>query len=88
LDPPYQPISPTANFTGYTSESFTIADQQRLAEVFRQLSSRGCMVMLSNSPKVYDLYDGYTIVKVNATRAISCVGSRRGPVEELLIMSY
>ncbi|MEM2100328.1 MAG: DNA adenine methylase [Thermoproteota archaeon] len=88
LDPPYQPISPTANFTEYTSESFTIADQQRLAEVFRQLSSRGCMVMLSNSPKVYDLYNGYTIVKVNATRAISCVGSRRGPVEELLIMSY
>jgi len=90
LDPPYQPISATASFTGYTADSFTFKEQERLAHVIRQLDSRGCMFMLSNSPKVRDLYEGhgFCIKTVNAPRSISCVGNRRSPVEELLIMNY
>jgi DNA adenine methylase len=34
LDPPYYPVSDTANFTGYISDAFGIDDQKRLAEVF------------------------------------------------------
>jgi DNA adenine methylase len=90
LDPPYQPISQTANFTGYTAESFTWRDQQELAKVFHELDSSGCLVMLSNSPKVRSLYEGhgYQIEVVKATRAISCIGNRRGPVDELLVLNY
>jgi DNA adenine methylase len=88
FDPPYQPVSSTSHFTAYTKQSFTMQDQQRLAEAFRQLDSRGCLLMLSNSPKVRDLYRGYQVVDLKATRAISCVGSGRGRVEELLVVNY
>jgi len=88
FDPPYQPVSSTAHFMAYTKQNFTIQDQQRLSEIFRELNSRGCLLMLSNSPKVRGLYRDYRVVDLKATRAISCVGSGRGHVEELLIMNY
>jgi len=90
LDPPYQPVSSTASFTAYTPESFAWHDQQELAEVFHELHSKGCLLMLSNSPGVRPLYEGcdYRIEVVKAARAISCVGNRRGPVDELLVVNY
>jgi DNA adenine methylase len=90
FDPPYQPVSSTANFTEYTTQSFGWEDQERLAETFRELDERGCLLMLSNSPRVEKLYakSHYRIERVKASRAISCIGSKRGPVDELLIMNY
>jgi DNA adenine methylase len=90
FDPPYQPVSHTANFTSYTSQSFEWRDQEKLASMYHELATRGCLLMLSNSPKVERLYSqfGYRIERVRAIRAISCVGSKRGPVEELLILNY
>ncbi|CEP69092.1 D12 class N6 adenine-specific DNA methyltransferase [Moorella glycerini] len=90
LDPPYYPVSDTANFTGYTSDAFGIDDQKRLAEVFRELDKRGCLVMLSNSdtPFIRELYSGYDIQVVYATRAINCRPERRGPITELVIRNY
>ena len=90
LDPPYQPISKTANFTGYTKNAFRSEDQERLALTFRKLSRRGCYVMLSNSDSEYvrDLYSKFTIKVVRANRAINCKGERRGRINELLIMNY
>jgi len=37
LDPPYQPLSKTTNITSYTKDSFSYKDQNRLANVFREL---------------------------------------------------
>lgn len=90
LDPPYQPVSHTASFTSYTRQSFQWGDQERLADTYHRLAARRCLLMLSNSPRVEKLYSnsGYRIERVRATRAISCVGSKRGPVEELLILNY
>jgi DNA adenine methylase len=90
FDPPYQPISKTANFTGYTKNAFRSEDQERLALTFRKLSRRGCHVMLSNSDSEYvrDLYSKFHIETVKANRAINCKGERRGAVNELLIMNY
>jgi DNA adenine methylase len=90
FDPPYQPVSSTANFTSYTAESFNWGDQEQLARAYHELANRGCLLMLSNSPKVEKLYSQYEyrIERVGATRAISCVGAKRGPVEELVILNY
>jgi DNA adenine methylase len=90
FDPPYQPLTTTAAFTDYTREGFGEADQRDLAEVFRELDKRGCMVMLSNSttPMLRDLYREFKSVTLKAKRAISCKGNGRGAIDELLIMNY
>ncbi len=90
LDPPYQPLSATANFTSYTSRCFGETDQQELADVVKQLDKRGCRFMLSNSDNefVRQLYKDFRIETVLATRAINCKGSRRGRITELVILNY
>lgn len=90
FDPPYHPVSPTANFTSYTAGSFTEADQRRLADTFRTLSNRGCKVMLSNSdtPLIQQLYGDYLVETVAAPRLVNRDASRRGPVNEVLVRNY
>jgi DNA adenine methylase len=89
LDPPYHPLSDTANFTSYTSTDFGQEDQQRLAQVFHELDRRGSFLMLSNSSTgfIRELYDGYEQIPVQATRAINSKASHRGPIPELLVMN-
>lgn len=90
LDPPYHPLSETANFTSYTPDAFEEDDQRRLAEVFRELDRRGCLVMLSNSdtPFIRELYKNYDIQVIYAKRAINCRADKRGPISELVIRNY
>lgn len=89
LDPPYVPISDTAYFAAYSDGGFGPDDQKRLAEVYRKLDERGCLLALSNSntEKVHELYDGYgfEMKEIFAPRAISAKASTRGEVSELLI---
>ena len=90
FDPPYHPVSETAYFTSYVDDGFGPEEQERLAEVFRELSDKGVLVMLSNSDREYirDLYRGFRIESVQAKRAINCRADRRGPVSELIIRNY
>jgi DNA adenine methylase len=90
FDPPYVPVSDTAYFTAYTRGSFGPRDQTQLADVYRQLSERGCRLMLSNSdtPLVRDLYRGFRLVELQARRSINSRADRRGPVGELVVMNY
>jgi DNA adenine methylase len=95
IDPPYAPLSPTANFTAYTHDRFDAADQRRLHAIVIGLVRRGCHVLLSNSTAeaITALYasDGETIrsglkaIRVPARRAINRNSTGRGPVEEYLI---
>lgn len=87
FDPPYMPLSITANFTEYMAGGFTLKDQERLAACFRRLAERGVGVLLSNSdtPKVHELYAEFQRDAVQAKRAINSKADRRGPVSELLI---
>ncbi len=90
FDPPYEPLSNTANFTSYTSLNFSWADQEKLARLFHVLAAKKCYLMLSNSPEVRELYEGhgYRFESVKAGRAINSVATKRGPVDELLVMNY
>ncbi|NJP07903.1 MAG: DNA adenine methylase [Chloroflexaceae bacterium] len=87
FDPPYEPLSHTSNFTSYTSNGFTRADQHRLAATFRTLDARGCLLMLSNSntPLIHELYQGFSIHLIKARRAINSNPNGRGVIQELLI---
>lgn len=90
FDPPYQPLTKTSSFTSYTSKAFAVSDQQRLADVFKALSERGCHVMLSNSDNeiIRELYREFRIEEVLASRAINSNPEKRGKITELLILNY
>ncbi len=90
FDPPYHPISQTSKFTSYNRDSFTIEDQIRLRDTFVALSDRGVKVMLSNSDCEFirDLYEGFNIYEISASRHINSKGGKRGKITELLVTSY
>ena len=87
FDPPYDPVTTTANFTSYTADSFGADDQRALADTARELASRGCHVMLSNSdtPFIRSIYKGFNIDRVKCPRAINSNAAKRGDVDELII---
>ena len=90
LDPPYDPLSYTSNFTAYTPNGFGRENQMALANVYRKLLDRGCSILLSNSdiPFIRTLYSDFSIKDVNVQRAINCKGSKRAGHKELLISNY
>ncbi len=89
LDPPYYPLK-KASFTTYTAGNFLEKEQKQLAEVFRELDKRGCKIMLSNSDTQFikDLYNGYKIHIVKATRMINCDATKRGKINEVVVLNY
>tara|TARA_Y100000588_G_scaffold196075_1_gene210197 strand:- start:209 stop:1063 length:855 start_codon:yes stop_codon:yes gene_type:complete len=92
FDPPYQPISSTANFTSYTHRDFTEDDLGRLADVAEQLNSKGCHVLLSNSNsktvKGYFSKKHWKILSINANRAINSNAQKRTGHKEIVIKNY
>lgn len=81
-DPPYHDT-----YSGYTSGGFSNAKHSALATFARYLAHQGVHVIISNSDTEYvrNLYNGMTIEVVDGHRAISCNGSGRGKMPELLI---
>ncbi|MBQ7559361.1 MAG: DNA adenine methylase [Synergistaceae bacterium] len=90
LDPPYDPVSETSNFTGYVKNGFAKEEQIRLRKNCDDLDRRGIKFMLSNSATSFILeqYSGYNITIVKAKRAINSVGNRRGNVDEVVVRNY
>ena len=94
FDPPYAPVSPTANFRAYTDRGFGDADQERLQAALITLAERGVHVLLSNStaPTVTRLYNsaaakraGLRSWRVPARRAVNSRADGRGAVTELVV---
>lgn len=88
FDPPYLPVSPTANFTSYTSRGFGLRDHERLAALFKQLVERGVHCIASNACTeiARALYEGFEIHEVQARRNINSKGDRRGHVKEIIVV--
>lgn len=63
LDPPYQPVGKFSDFKRYTKEFFYENDQIELAGIFKDLISKGCYVMLTNSDHLFilDLYKDFHV---------------------------
>lgn len=88
FDPPYD--SDTSTFNSYTEDGFDKNEQVRLARVFKELSDRGCYVMLSNhnTSLIKELYKNFNIHVIEAKRNINANGKKRGKVEEVIITNY
>lgn len=90
LDPPYDPISDTASFTGYNKGGFGRDEQLRLKQCCDEMTRRGVKFMLSNSATdfIRELYREYHITTVRARRAINADARGRGAIDEVLIRNY
>jgi DNA adenine methylase len=95
FDPPYQPLSGTSSFTSYTAGGFGTEEQQRLSKLFKRLDAKECSILLSNShheqalkPLYRDYFEKGYVRVARASRAINCVGTKRGRIKEFLIMNY
>lgn len=85
-DPPYVPLTDSANFTSYAQQSFGLDDQVQLAIKARHLADRGVAVLISNHLNGFtrELYQHATIETFDVMRFISCKGHKRNHVKELL----
>lgn len=87
-DPPYVPVSETSNFTTYTANGFGMEDQIRLCSEAYKKGIEGVCVVVSNSIAAKELYENESsqIKFVSARRNINSKGTKRGPVEEILVV--
>lgn len=90
FDPPYDAVSSTAYFTGYTVGNFLGGEQRRLAKLFKQLHEMKCNVMLTNSDTqlIRELYDDFNIVAVGSKRSINSDAEKRSGSTDLFIRNY
>ena len=90
IDSPYAPLKPTS-FESYTKEGFDVESHRRLANLFDELSERGCYCMLTNhnTEFINELYGnkGYSIDVVSVKRMINSDASNRVG-EEVIIYNY
>jgi DNA adenine methylase len=88
-DPPYAPLSATANFTAYHTDSFSMTQQQHLAELAERLQRNNVPVLISNHAteltRVW--YQQATqLLTLQVRRSISSNGGTRNKVDELLAL--
>ena len=85
FDPPYH-----KTFTNYNAKGFTEQDQATLAHKCREIDRAGGFFMLSNSdtPLIRDLFRGFNVDTVAATRSVSRQSDQRGRTNELVINNY
>lgn len=90
LDPPYYPISKTANFTQFQKENFKEDSQYQLFEFCKELHKRGIKFMLSNSdvPEIRNLYQDFDIHVIEVSRKVNSNTAKRNAVNELAIINY
>ena len=81
-DPPYD-----LTFAGYTADRFEWESQYYLSALLKELASRGAYVFASNSntAQVRSLYQDWEISILHRKGTVSCKGSDRGKVAELLM---
>lgn len=87
LDPPYQPVGKFSDFKRYTKEFFYENDQIELANIFKELTIKGCYVMLTNSdhPFILDLYKEFHIEIIKTKRLISSNPNTRTGIDIIVL---
>lgn len=85
-DPPYVPLSMTANFTSYSKGGFGRDQQLKLARLAEELAKGGITVVISNHDTefVHKAYAKAKIFQFDVQRFISCDGANRGKAAEVL----
>ena len=87
-DPPYVPLSATANFTDYAAGGFGQGDQDDLVQMARDLGARGIPVLISNhaTEDIRHAYQGARLESFAVQRFISRDTQNRHTAEEVLAL--
>jgi DNA adenine methylase len=90
FDPPYVPVSKTADFTAYSADRFGAEEQARLRDRMLELKAKGVRALLSNADtaETRELYRPFRTDVVLARRNINRDATKRGDIAELLVMTY
>lgn len=97
IDPPYRPVGKNMTmFTQYDKTGFTDFDQSRLKDLCDLFGRKGCKIMISNSDSCNDdgnsyfedLYNGYSIDRVQVIRNINPYSARERHSKEIIITNY
>lgn len=90
FDPPYHPLSASANFTGYVQGGFDEQEQIRLRDLCIELDTKGVKFLLSNSATSFTkkLYQTFTVDYVKANRFVNSVAKKRAAIDEILVRNY
>ena len=90
FDSPYAPLNPTS-FESYTKEGFDVESHRRLANLYDELTARGCFCMLTNhnTEFINELYGGkgYRMDVVDVKRMINSDATKRTG-QEIIICNY
>ena len=88
-DPPYAPVSKTANFSSYAMSGFSSAQQSTLAKLASKAGKeRNIPVLISNhdTEQTRMLYNDAALTELQVNRYISQKGESRNKVGELLAL--
>jgi DNA adenine methylase len=90
-DPPYVPLSASANFTSYSAGGFSMEQQQQLADLAQEVAARHIPVLISNhstplTRRIYTQAGADCGRAFSVQRYISCNGKKRNVASELLAL--
>ena len=96
FDPPYRPLSATSSFKEYSNNPFEDRQQEELKHFCDRLSAQNCLIMQSNSDSktengdsyFEELYVGYDIQRILASRFINADPEKRKKLTEVVIRNY
>jgi len=90
LDPPYVTKHNNNGFIEYNETIFSWHDQNRLAELARELLARGAHVIVANAHhnEVSALYPDFNVTVLNRPSTLAADATKRGTVREVLFWQH
>ena len=87
LDPPFNPISETANFTGYHSTKWGVKQEARLRVCCDEWTEKGVHILMSNNSTAFirSLFKGFHFYEQQVKKLVGAKSSWRNTVVEVLI---
>jgi DNA adenine methylase len=90
FDPPYITGHQDNGFHYYNAKLFSWSDQEKLANLAKELDGRGCLILITNAnhQSLRRLYENFNIHQINRKSMIAASTKFRGDVSELVITNY
>jgi len=87
-DPPYVPLNASNSSFRYVEKIFSLAQQEKLAQLAEISADKGIPVLISNHLTDFtsEIYKNAKLTKFSVQRSISCKGDKREKAKEVLAL--